>query len=68
MPTPKQLRKIRQAVEAQGGRWEVREKTGHIAVWPADRTKKPVFMSGTPSDWRAVKNFVAQLRRAGFDL
>jgi hypothetical protein len=27
-----------------------------------------IYSSGTPSDWRARKNLVAHLRRAGLDL
>lgn len=48
--------------EEQG--WEVsRTRRGHLKM------KSPngnvVFHSGTPSDWRAVHNFVAKLRRNG---
>lgn len=41
---------------------------GHPRVWPNDTTFAPVVHSGTPGDWRAIKNFKARLKRAGIDI
>lgn len=44
--------------------WEVsRTRRGH---WRVRIGSASVFTSGTPSDVRAMTNFIAQLRRAGF--
>lgn len=59
------LRDILDQVVKQGGRVEKTSK-GHVIVFPADKSQAPIVTSGTPSDWRAVRNFVARLRRAGF--
>ncbi len=34
---------------------------------PPDPTKEIVQWHGTPSDWRAVRNFLARLRQQGFE-
>jgi hypothetical protein len=39
-------------------------KRGHLCV---NTPKGPVFCSSTPSDQRAMKNFVAMLKRKGVD-
>lgn len=59
----KDMRKIVKALEAQG--FEVQTtKKGHIAVY---RDGEFVAMfAGTTSDWRAIRNGLASLRRAGF--
>jgi predicted RNA binding protein YcfA (HicA-like mRNA interferase family) len=52
------------AAEDQG--WEVtRTKKGHLQFIPPDPTRPMVHGSGTPSDWRSLKNLIAQLRRSG---
>lgn len=49
------------------------------AGWPIEQTKKGhhlirppsgplILVSGTPSDWRGLKNARAQLRRAGVNV
>jgi len=59
------LRDIEKAAKEQG--WEVgRTKKGHPRFVPPDPTKEIVIGSGTPSDWRALKNLLAQLKRQGF--
>jgi hypothetical protein len=40
---------------------------GHIKLYPKDRSKAPVPVSGTPSEYRGLKNLRAQLRRAGLE-
>jgi hypothetical protein len=34
-------------------------------VYPSDRSKRPITIPGTPSDWRSMRNALADLRRAG---
>lgn len=54
---------IREA-EEQG--WVLdRTSKGHVKMIPPDRGP-PVFTSGTPGDYRAIKNFLGKLRRRGF--
>lgn len=59
----KDLRKIVQALKAQG--FEVTQTSkGHLMV-----TRDGVLIatfSGTASDWRAIRNGLAPLKRAGF--
>ncbi len=51
---------------AQDQGWRVEKQAGgHWGFFPKDKRRKPVFTGGTPSDHRAMKNFRAQLRRAG---
>ncbi len=38
---------------------------GHYRLTPPDRGKPAVVYSGTPSDWRAIMNLRADLRRSG---
>jgi predicted RNA binding protein YcfA (HicA-like mRNA interferase family) len=59
----KDLKKIIKALEKQGFEVEVTAK-GHVTVYHDDRLI--VTFSGTPSDWRSVKNGIAAARRAGF--
>ena len=63
----KDLRDLLKRIEAAGGTVEPsRSKTGHWKVYLAG-----VFvgtLAGTPSDWRSMKNALAQLRRAGLDI
>lgn len=59
----KDLRKIAKALTKQGFDVEVTRK-GHLIV-SRDGRAVAVF-SGTPSDWRSMKNSLADARRAGF--
>jgi len=59
------LKKILKSAERQG--FTVRQtRNGHLQVLSADG-KGMVTLSGTPSDHRALKNTLADLRRIGFD-
>lgn len=61
------IRAIARAAEAQG--WRVdRTKRGHWRFRPPDPSQGIVYHSGTPSDTRAVKNLIADLRRRGLEL
>jgi len=61
------------------GRWRPRQGAARGQGWRVERTKKmhwrfipkdpgkPIcIFSGTPSDYRAIRNFLADLRRSGF--
>lgn len=55
---------IRQAAVEQG--WIVERTRGkHWRFVPPDKTKKMVVTGGTPSDVRATRNLLADLRRQG---
>lgn len=59
----KDMKKLTKALEDQGFRVRI-SKRGHILVF---NTKGLVAtFSGTPSDWRSLKNSMADLKRAGF--
>jgi hypothetical protein len=58
------LRDLEKAAKRQG--WGIdRTKAGHVRFWPPDSSIPPSVFSGTPSDWRAIRNFLADLRRKG---
>lgn len=59
------IRKIEKAAREQG--WEVgRTKKGHLKFVPPDPSKNIVIGSGAPSDQRAIRNLLAELKRQGF--
>jgi len=59
------LRDIEKAARAQG--WTVtRTSKGHPKFIPPDPSQHIVIGSGTPSDQRALRNLIAELRRQGF--
>ncbi|QHB37398.1 hypothetical protein I5G58_gp096 [Mycobacterium phage BirdsNest] len=65
--THKDVRELLRRIEEAGG--EVRpsrSKTGHWKVYKAGVLIGS--LAGTPSDWRGLKNALAQLRRAGLDI
>lgn len=62
----KDTKKIVAKLIAQG--WRIDESGKHPKAYPPDRTKPMVTISSTPSDHRAYKNMVAQLRRSGADI
>lgn len=53
------------ACEDQGFR--VERKTKGYMVFPLDKSFKPVAIHLTNSDWRAEKNAIAMLKRAGLN-
>lgn len=59
----KDLKKIAKALKSQGFEVEITAR-GHMLVY-RDGHQVAVF-SGTPSDWRSMKNSIADARRAGF--
>lgn len=61
------LKDIVQAAKKAG--WSVEQTKGnHLAFTPTDKAYPRVIGAGTPSDWRSLKNLVAQLRRSGLKL
>ena len=61
---PKDARKIALVLVDEQG-WTYRLGKKHPMLFPADKTQSPVVIAGSPSDHRAFKNFVAQVRRSG---
>lgn len=59
----KDTKKILDAAKRQGFT-VVTTRRGHRQVWLSDRLI--TTFSGTASDWRAMKNGLSALRRAGF--
>lgn len=57
-------REIKKAAERQG--WQVRQtKKGHWQFIPPDEDQDIVIAPGTPSDWRSIHNFLADMKRSG---
>lgn len=59
------FRDIKKAAEAQG--WRIVETKKGLQFIPSDPTREIVQWHGTPSDWRAIRNFLARLRKQGFE-
>ncbi len=65
MATLETVKDLEKAAREQG--WRVTRTTkGHWQFWPPDRRIPPATFAGTPSDWRAIRNLIADLRRKGF--
>lgn len=47
------------------GGWRVEVKDKGWMVYPPDKTKSGVMIHKTPSDWRAWKNVLSELRKRG---
>lgn len=62
--TRQQTEALIKACTQQGWRVEHR-KGGHYMAFPADKTQPPVAFAATPSDHRAIKNTISQMRRSG---
>lgn len=60
-------REIAEELRRQG--WEVSVSKGsHWRFCPPDKSRPPVFMPRTPSDYRGFLNGVSRLRAAGADV
>lgn len=57
-------KRIRKALVDQG--WRLREGRKHLMAFPPDQDLPAVTLPSTPSDHRAWRNAIAQLRRSGF--
>ena len=53
--------------EIQDRGWTV-VRGKHYHAYPPDKTMPPVYFSKTPSDPRAIKNLLSDLRRSGADI
>lgn len=53
------------ALEDQGFTWRTTAR-GHVMVYAPDGGAVTT-LPGTTSDWRSLKNCIAQLRRSGFE-
>lgn len=63
----KGMREIAEELERQGWRVSI-SPGGHWRFCSPDRSKPPLFMPQTPSDYRGYLNGLAQLRAAGVDV
>jgi len=61
----KELKEIVRAAETQG--WRVEQRRGGHLFFYAPDGKNIVTSGSTPSDSRALRNLIAQLRRHGFE-
>lgn len=57
-------RRLVMQLERAGLQVSITQK-GHIRI---ETPKGPVFTSGSPSDWRSLKNMVARLRARGVEI
>lgn len=60
------FREAKEAAESQG--WVVESTKKHHWKFKAPNNGVLITVSGTPSDHRAFKNFIAQMRRGGLRL
>lgn len=58
-----ELKRYRRAAREQG--WRERATKKGFQLIPPDPSKDPVQVHGTPSDHRALKNLLSELRRSG---
>lgn len=58
------LKKIRRRAEEQG--WRVEKRNEYWFFWPPDGTTSPARIGGTPSSQRSWLNFLADLKRKGY--
>jgi predicted RNA binding protein YcfA (HicA-like mRNA interferase family) len=59
----REMRQLMRRVEKQGFTTE-NTNGGHVKITSPDG--KPIFASSSPSDGRAIKNLISQLRRLGY--
>jgi hypothetical protein len=62
---PKETRLLVDALRRQA--WTVVHNRKHIKAYPPCRDFPMVTFGSTPSDHRAMKNTISQLRKSGFD-
>lgn len=61
------MREIADGLRRQGWRVSI-SNGGHWKFCPPDRSKPPLFMPQTPSDYRGFLNGLSQLKAAGADV
>lgn len=60
----KEVKELRRKLEAQG--WRLEDRGSTVMAFSPDGVTV-VSIHKTPSDWRAMKNTIARLRRGGFE-
>jgi hypothetical protein len=65
MSTAGDFKKIRRRAEDQG--WRVDKRKEYWLFFPPDRSEPPCRMAGTPSSARSLANFLACLKRKGYN-
>lgn len=65
MSVKKELKEVLREAERQG--WTVTETGGgHYKLVPPNKDKPIVYIGKTPSDFRALANIIARMRKSGF--
>ncbi|TXS50131.1 hypothetical protein [Streptomyces sp. t39] len=59
----RETRRLLKQLETQGFSYRTTKNGHHVVYKDGERV---TTISGTPSDWRAWKNTMSQLKRAGF--
>ena len=59
------LKKIRRSAEGQG--WRVEKRKEYWLFFPPRRSEAPCRIAGTPSAARSLRNFLACLKRKGYN-
>lgn len=60
-----QARALCDKLKQQGWRVERTKRTGHIKFIPPSKDAKIIYTSGTPSDFRTLKNLISDLKKSG---
>lgn len=64
---PRSQKDVFRIARKQG--WEIdRTRKGHYKLCPPDPAQRCVIASGTPGDYRAVRNLITDLRRSGLKI
>lgn len=64
MSNKKELAKLIANAQSWAG-WRVKEVSDGWMLFPPDKQMPAITIHKTPSDWRAWKNMLSRLRRAG---
>lgn len=59
-----EIHDIVRAAREQG--WRIKEIKDGLMFLPPEPLQPPITWHRTPSDWRAGRNFISRMRRAGF--
>lgn len=59
------LKKVRKRAEAQG--WRVEKRNEYWLYFPPSKDLAPCRVAGTPSSQRSWRNFIADMKRKGYD-
>jgi hypothetical protein len=65
MSTKGDLKKILRSAEQQG--WRAEKRKEYWLLFPPDRAATPCRIAGTPSSARSMANFLACLKRKGYN-